>query len=216
MNNLREIKTFKFGNIIYKIRYTVGSGVFDSFICLLDNNMNEHFLGSLGAYTNNDWNKQVKFIDNFIIDMYRHKKLIKGKRRIVVDAEKDVTMSLNTFDSLMVTIKKFIDENSLETVLDFDQDDLYKYMPLQNNWIGFEIGSIKFHISSSLEYGHTVSAQNVYTGNPVYNKRFKTIVEAMKSVEKTVDNEIKKHYDEIDSLNKAKNNISYITTCILG
>lgn len=216
MNDLREIKTFKFGNIIYKIRYTVGSSVFDSFICLLDNNMNEHFLGSLGAYTNNDWNKQVKFIDNFIIDMYRHKKLIKGKSRIVVDSEKDVTMSLSTFDSLMTTIKKFIDENSLETVLDFDQDDLYKYMPLQNNWIGFEIGNIKFHISSSLENGHIVSATNVYNGKPIYNKSFKTIAGAINSVNNVVDNEIKKHYDEIDSLNKSKNNISYITDKIVG
>ena len=216
MNELRQIKSFKFGNIIYKVRHNNGSGVFDSFVCLLDMNMNEHFLGSLGAYTNNDWNKQVKFIDNFIIDMYRHKKLIKGERRIVVDAEKDVNISLSTFDSLMATIKKFIDDNSLESVLEFGQDDLYKYMPLQNNWIGFEIGSVKFYISSSSKSIHTVSAINVYTGKPIYNSQFNNIAGAMNSVNNIVDNEIKKHYDEIDSLNKAKNNISYITTCILG
>lgn len=81
---------------------------------------------------------------------------------------------------------------------------------------GLKIGSIKFHISSSLEYGHTISAQNIYTGIPVYNKRFKSIDEAMKSVEKTVDNEIEKHYNEINNLKQCKENITYISDKIVG
>lgn len=217
MNDLREIKTFKFGNMLFKIRYTLASGVFDSFICLLDKNMNEQFLGSLGAYSNNDWLEQITNIDRiFMIEMYKRKKNHKGRRVIVIDEQKDVSISLSTFDSLTSTIKSFIADTTFNKALTMNQDDIYRYMPLNNNWIGFEVGSIKFHISSSLEYGHTVSAQNIYTGNPVYNKRFKTVFSAMKSVEKTVDNEIEKHYNEINSLKQCKENITYIADKIVG
>ncbi len=217
MNDLREIKTFKFGNMLFKIRYTLATGVFDSFICLLDKNMNEQFLGSLGAYSNNDWLEQITNIDRiFMIEMYKRKKTHNGKRRIIIDEQKGVTISLGTFDSLVSAIKGFIADTTLNKALTMKQDDIYNYMPLNNNWIGFEVGSIKFHISSSLEYGHTVSAQNIYTGNPVYNKRFKSIDEAMRSVEKTVDNEIEKHYNEINNLKQCKENITYIADKIVG
>lgn len=210
---MKTIKSLRFGQLVYKFRYDEFNDVFDSMICILDKSLNEHFVGSLGAYTKNDWQKQIEQLDKgFILICYKNKvadRFGKRNRLQMGDKKNKTSIGIKTFNNIMDAIKSMILKNDFDSAKELNQDDIHSYMLMKNNWLGFEVGQLSFHLtqykdSQSLHYINTLTEQN----NLV--QPLDTIEDVTKNVVEMVDDEINKLYNELEKLKYAKKQISSI------
>lgn len=210
---MKTVKSLRFGQLVYKLRYDEFNDVFDSMICILDKSLNEHFVGSLGAYTKSDWQKQIEQLDKgFILICYKNKVKDRfGRRnRLQLGEKKNKTsIGIKTFDNLMDALKSMILKNDFNSAKDLTQDDIFKYMAMNNNWLGFEVGQLSFHLTqykgtNSLHYINTLTEQN----NLI--QPLDSIDEVSKNVIEMVDVEINKLYNELEKLKDAKKHLSSI------
>lgn len=210
---MKTIKSLRFGQLVYKFRYDEFNDVFDSMICILDKSLNEHFVGSLGAYTKNDWQKQIEQLDKgFILICYKNKvadRFGKRNRLQMGDKKNKTSIGIKTFNNIMDAIKSMILKNDFDSAKELNQDDIHSYMLMKNNWLGFDVGQLSFHLtqykdSQSLHYINTLTEQNNLV-QPLY-----TIDDVTKNVVEMVDDEINKLYNELEKLKYAKKQISSI------
>lgn len=207
---MKTLKALRFGQLIYKLSYDDFNHTFESFICVYDNSLNEYFVGSLGAYTNSDWNGQIRSIDDFIIRCYKKKAKDYFGRKNRLQLVDDVSMGKSSFDNCIKAIKKMISLHDINTVKELTQNDVHDFMLMNDNWLGFDVGKLHFHLNSRKDGRYSLHYINTLTEQNDLKNDLKSIESVNKNIVKMVDKEIEKLYNELELLKEAKKQVSNI------